>query len=178
MVHTVTCILYVRDMCSWLWVASQAGAVRRRETRACAPFTRQRSGRGMNFCQERVSNEGMYSRWATQKESDWLAQGHCLAPSLCRRDGRHHSGSRPAREKKGCGEKKLCVTDSFEFQPSHTLVLVERRPLPVSLINTITSVKTTLCQKSVWHTLHVFQVHFYIYLLLQVLCESRVAITI
>lgn len=45
-----------------------------------------RSCGSMMFCQEIQSNEGMYSGWATQKEYDWLAQGLCLAPSLCRRD--------------------------------------------------------------------------------------------
>lgn len=103
---------------------AQAWAVCRWDPHACAPLSCLRSCGSMKCCQEMKSNEGMYSCSATQKENDWLAQGLCLTPFLCRRDWRHHAGSCLARLKKVkiAEEKVMQVSNLLRFQPTHTCV--------------------------------------------------------
>lgn len=56
-----------------------------------------------------------------KRRSEWLAHGLCLAPSLCRRDWRHHAGSRLAREVKVAEEKVLpLLANLLRFRPTHT----------------------------------------------------------
>lgn len=120
-------IPYVQITFPWHGRASQAWALRRWEPHVCAPLGCQRSCGSMKCCQEMQSNEGMYSRWETQRESEWLVQGLCLAPFLRRRDWRHRAGSclakRRRKKKLRWLKKKFCFGNLLRFQRAHAVAL-------------------------------------------------------
>lgn len=94
-----------------------------------APLGCHKSRGSMTCCQEMRSNEGLYSRRATQKECEWVAQGLCLAPSLCRRresaDTTHWNTPKQRGKKKKkqrLQKKKFCLANLLRFQPAHTVV--------------------------------------------------------
>lgn len=127
--------MFTARFCGTDQPTGRAQALCRWEPHVCAPLGCQRSRGSMKRCQEMQSNEGMYSRRATQRESDWLVQGLCLAPFLCRRDWRHHAGSCLAKRKRKKKKKlrrlkeKLCFFILLRFKRAHA-VLVEGRLIP------------------------------------------------
>lgn len=120
--------MFTARFCGTDQPTGRAQAQCRWEPHVCAPLGCQRSRGSMKRCQEMQSNEGMYSRRATQRESDWLVQGLCLAPFLCRRDWRHHAGSCLAKRKRK--RKKVKATQG-KVVLLH-LIKIQARPRCVS----------------------------------------------
>lgn len=109
-------------MCLWHREVSQAWTLCRWESHACAPLSCQRSCASMKCCQEMQSNEGMYPCWAIQKESDWLAQGLRLAPSLLQERLKTSDWITPGKKKK----KKTKIAE--EKVLPYSLIKIQSHP--------------------------------------------------